>query len=186
MMRKANCKAKTKAGTPCRARAIEKGLCFFHAHPEKAAELGRDGGRKNRHRIPISSELAPCRLRSFEDVQLLLEETVNNVRQGPFDLRAANSIGFLAGRPLNMAALKSGSRSWKQSSPLTRETTLVRSNVRSPRRKPMINNKRIRNVELSLSPRQIVLLWLATVVKGTFADGGRAARSPRETIAIPF
>lgn len=96
-MLKAKCKAKTKAGTPCRAPAVEKSLCFFHAHPEKAAELGRDGGRKNRHRIPIASELAPCRLRSFEDVQLLLEEAINNVRQGPFDLRAANSIGFLAG-----------------------------------------------------------------------------------------
>jgi hypothetical protein len=96
-MRKAKCKAMTKAGTPCQAPTVEKGLCFFHAHPEKAAELGRDGGRKNRHRIPIASELAPRRLRSFEDVQSLLEETVNRVRQGPFDLRAANSIGFLAG-----------------------------------------------------------------------------------------
>src|SRR6476469_7555050 len=47
----------------------------------------------------------------------------------------------------------------------------------------MTNNKRIRNVELSLTPRQIVLLWLATVVKGTFADGGLAARPPRERIA---
>jgi hypothetical protein len=27
----------------------------------------------------------------------LLEETINRVRLGPFDLRAANSIGFLAG-----------------------------------------------------------------------------------------
>lgn len=25
------------------------GLCFFHANPNKAAELGRIGGRKNRH-----------------------------------------------------------------------------------------------------------------------------------------
>jgi hypothetical protein len=30
-------------------------------------------------------------------VSELLEETINRVRQGPFDLRAANSIGFLAG-----------------------------------------------------------------------------------------
>ena len=27
----------------------------------------------------------------------LLEETINRVRHGPFDLRAANAIGFLAG-----------------------------------------------------------------------------------------
>jgi hypothetical protein len=31
------------------------------------------------------------------DVGELLEETINRVRQGPFDLRAANAIGFLAG-----------------------------------------------------------------------------------------
>jgi hypothetical protein len=30
-------------------------------------------------------------------VSELLEETINRVRQGPFDLRAANAIGFLAG-----------------------------------------------------------------------------------------
>jgi hypothetical protein len=31
------------------------------------------------------------------EVSELLEETINRVRQGPFDLRAANAIGFLAG-----------------------------------------------------------------------------------------
>ena len=41
------CKALTKQGNPCRAAATEGGLCFFHANPNKAAELGRIGGRKN-------------------------------------------------------------------------------------------------------------------------------------------
>jgi hypothetical protein len=36
-------------------------------------------------------------LRSIGEVCELLEETINRVRQGPFDLRAANAIGFLAG-----------------------------------------------------------------------------------------
>jgi hypothetical protein len=31
------------------------------------------------------------------DVGELLEETINRVRRGPFDIRAANAIGFLAG-----------------------------------------------------------------------------------------
>jgi hypothetical protein len=30
------------------------------------------------------------------EVSELLEETINRVRQGPFDLRAANAIGYLA------------------------------------------------------------------------------------------
>ena len=36
-------------------------------------------------------------LKSIGDVSAVLEETINRVRQGPFDLRAANAIGFLAG-----------------------------------------------------------------------------------------
>ncbi len=44
--RQAWCRARTKAGHPCQAPAVER-LCFFHAHPGKLAELGRQGGRKN-------------------------------------------------------------------------------------------------------------------------------------------
>ena len=47
--REIHCKARTKAGKPCRAAATEGGLCFFHANPNKASELGRIGGRSNRH-----------------------------------------------------------------------------------------------------------------------------------------
>ena len=43
------CKGTTKGGKPCRAAATEGGLCYFHANPSKAVELGRIGGRKNRH-----------------------------------------------------------------------------------------------------------------------------------------
>jgi hypothetical protein len=41
------CKARAKSGKPCRAAATEGGLCFFHANPQKASELGRIGGRSN-------------------------------------------------------------------------------------------------------------------------------------------
>jgi hypothetical protein len=46
---KSRCKSRTKAGKPCGAAATAGGLCFFHANPNKAAELGRIGGRNNRH-----------------------------------------------------------------------------------------------------------------------------------------
>jgi hypothetical protein len=75
-------------------------LCFCHAHPEKLAELGREGGRKNRHWTSDNQDLAKKTLRSTADVASLLEETINRVRQRPFDLRAANTIGFLAGNLL--------------------------------------------------------------------------------------
>jgi len=90
------CKAKTKAGGVCQAPAVERGLCFFHAHPEKLAELGRQGGKKNRHWNPPDGDLSKIPLKSIGDVSGLLEETINRVRQGPFDLRAGNAIGFLA------------------------------------------------------------------------------------------
>jgi hypothetical protein len=91
-----NCKAKTKAGAPCQAPAVEKGLCFCHAYPEKLAELGRRGGQKNRRWNRAASDLPHRSLKSIGEVSELLEETINRVRQGPFDLRSANSIGFLA------------------------------------------------------------------------------------------
>ncbi len=49
------CKARTKNGNPCRAGATEVGLCFFHANPDKASELGRIGGRRHR---PVDGENA--------------------------------------------------------------------------------------------------------------------------------
>jgi hypothetical protein len=100
------CKARTKAGGACQAPAVERGLCFFHAHPEKLAELGRQGGKRNRHGEPADRGLPLIPLKSVGDVSGLLEETINRVRKGPFDLRAANAIGFLAG--ILLKAIDSG------------------------------------------------------------------------------
>jgi hypothetical protein len=74
---------------------VEKGLCFCHANPEKLAELGRLGGQKNR-RWKGDTGLPSRPLKSVDDIRELLEETINRVRHGPFDLRAASTIGFLA------------------------------------------------------------------------------------------
>lgn len=58
--RKVNhCKSKTKDGKSCRAAATEGGLCFFHANPNKASELGRKGGRSRRQRIPDAEMVLP-------------------------------------------------------------------------------------------------------------------------------
>ena len=53
------CKAETKSGKPCRAAATEGGLCFFHANPDKASELGRIGGRSKRYAAAESSDPLP-------------------------------------------------------------------------------------------------------------------------------
>jgi hypothetical protein len=51
------CSGLTKKGKPCRAAATEGGLCFFYANPEKAAELGRIGGRRNSRVIGVLDPL---------------------------------------------------------------------------------------------------------------------------------
>ena len=42
------CQGRTKSGAPCRAAATAGGLCYFHANPNKASELGRIGGQKKK------------------------------------------------------------------------------------------------------------------------------------------
>src|SRR5438046_1374711 len=54
------CRGTNKQGLPCRARAMESGYCYLHAHPEKAAELGRAGGRQNRHAVDGLSAPLPA------------------------------------------------------------------------------------------------------------------------------
>ena len=64
--KKSQCRALTKAGKRCRAPAGEGGLCFFHANPKKASELGRIGGRSKGYTalenidslLPLDSVLA--------------------------------------------------------------------------------------------------------------------------------
>ena len=52
-------------------------VVFFHAHPEKLAELGRQGGQKNRHWMSDGCELPTMPLKRVDDVLELLEETIN-------------------------------------------------------------------------------------------------------------
>jgi hypothetical protein len=42
------CKGTNEHGKPCGAAPTAGGLCFFHANPNKASELGRIGGRSKR------------------------------------------------------------------------------------------------------------------------------------------
>jgi hypothetical protein len=67
---------------------------------------GSAGGKRNRHWKIEDGDLPQIPLKSIGDVSGLLEETINRVRQGPFDLRVANAIGFLAG--ILLKAIDSG------------------------------------------------------------------------------
>jgi len=79
--------------------------CALHADPERAAELGSKRGRRVKFRPrPDALDLPPRPLKSAEEVCELLEETINLVRRGSLDVRAANSIGVLAGIHLKALA----------------------------------------------------------------------------------
>jgi len=71
---------------------------------ENWPELGRQGGRKNRRWRIDECGIPDRSVKSAEEVCEVLEETINRVRQGPFDLRAANTIGFLSGIQLKALA----------------------------------------------------------------------------------
>jgi general stress protein YciG len=90
----ARCKATTSSGTRCKAKPHKDGLCFFHSDPKKAAELGRKGGRRNRHsyETPLQHVTAP---ESAGDVKRMLAETMAEVRAGKMDPKLGSTLGYL-------------------------------------------------------------------------------------------
>ena len=89
------CKGITRSGKPCTAWAMEGGLCYFHANPDKAAELGRKGGLRDRHTYEQSNEpVAPPE--SAADVRRMLAETMAEVKAGRMDPKVANTAAYVA------------------------------------------------------------------------------------------
>jgi hypothetical protein len=86
------CKATAKSGNPFRAAATAGGLCFFHANPNKAAELGRMGGRKNRH--GVSPDPLPA-LNTAKSVRDAVDRLIQGVSSGQLDPRVASSLAPL-------------------------------------------------------------------------------------------
>lgn len=93
------CSVKNRNGKRCGAWAVTGATqCALHSDPKRAAEMGSKHGRRVASPSSAAALAVPLgRLKSSGEVIELLEETINRVRQGPFDLRAANSIGFLSG-----------------------------------------------------------------------------------------
>src|SRR5271157_3330232 len=90
----AQCKATTSSGERCKAKPHKDGLCFFHSDPKKAAELGRKGGRRNRHpyETPLEPVTAP---KSAGDVKRMLAEIMAEIRSGKMDPKVGSTRGYL-------------------------------------------------------------------------------------------
>jgi hypothetical protein len=89
------CKAKAKSGEPCGAAATKGGdLCYFHANPNQAAELGRIGGRS---KCPAASENADPlpTLDSALAVRETLARLIADVYAGKLNPRVAAGLAPL-------------------------------------------------------------------------------------------
>jgi hypothetical protein len=88
------CQALTKADKPCGAPAGEGGLCFFHANPSKASELGRIGGRRKRYTAGANADPLPT-LDNALAVQQVVARLVAEVYAGTIHPRVAAGLAPL-------------------------------------------------------------------------------------------
>ena len=89
------CRAKTKAGKQCKARAVEDSeFCFAHepSLAEKRAEWRRDGGRKSGKKALLAEAAA---VKTPEEVRDMLARTLEGVQRGDVDAKTANAVGYL-------------------------------------------------------------------------------------------
>ena len=88
------CSGKTKHGKPCRAAAMESGLCYLHTNPGRAAELGRIGGRKNRHVVPEVLRPLPA-MNSNAGVRAAAEQMLADMYAGRLEPKKAAGLSAL-------------------------------------------------------------------------------------------
>jgi len=98
------CKAKTKSGEPCRAAATEGGLCFFHANPKKAAELGRIGGQKKNSRARVDAAAPLPTLDTALAVRDTVARLIEDLHSGKLHPKMAS--GFSSLLSLQLRALE--------------------------------------------------------------------------------
>jgi hypothetical protein len=90
------CRARTKAGRPCAAPAVRGGAyCAIHADPNRAAELGRKGGARNRkmYHGEIQEVLVP---QSAADVRRVLAEVMAETRARKMDPKLGSTLASMA------------------------------------------------------------------------------------------
>ena len=126
-MQRDSCKAKAKSGKPCRAAATASGLCFFHANPNKVAELGRIGGRK-KSRLPAEVPGPFPRLDKVSAVQDAVEKLIADVYAGKLPPRVATGLAPLLNLQLRTVEATRiwsvDSRKWRSYWPKRRQRTI--------------------------------------------------------------
>ena len=85
------CKGKTPTGEDCRAAPTPSGLCFFHANPNKASELGRIGGRSHGRSLSEIGSALPD-LETVAAIDKALEQLILDVYAGRIDHKVAVAV----------------------------------------------------------------------------------------------
>lgn len=92
--RDSQCKGKAKSGKRCRAAATSGGLCFFHANPNKASELGRIGGRSKGLRAAEPADPLPL-LDNAVAVRDTVAKLITDVHAGKLHPKVAATLAPL-------------------------------------------------------------------------------------------
>ena len=90
------CKGTTKRGAPCKAAATPSGFCYLHSDPNRAAQLGREGGRRNRHFIEDSARPLPA-LDSVTNIRIAVGSILEDIYTGRVHPRKAAAMAPLLG-----------------------------------------------------------------------------------------
>jgi hypothetical protein len=88
------CSGRTKKGKRCGAAATAGGLCYFHANPNKASELGRIGGRSKRHAAAETVDPLPV-LNSALALRDSLARLITDVHAGKLQPKVAAGLAPL-------------------------------------------------------------------------------------------
>ena len=121
------CKAKTRAGGPCGAPAMNgSGFCVMHSG--RAAELGSKGGRRRARFSPDKLKPFPTP-KTAADVRDLLAQSMVELRAGELEPRIAGSICCLVAEFLKTLELCTIEEVVE---PLERERSLTRGLKHAP------------------------------------------------------
>ena len=120
------CSGKTKQGSDCRAAAVVgTQFCALHGDPGRAAELGRMGGRKNRHYVDVDEvKFAPPS--TPEDIRNMLSQAMADVHARKLHPRIASTLTYMA------AALLKAIESTDVQQPLARLEEGLRAKAEKP------------------------------------------------------
>lgn len=99
-----NCKGTNRRGEPCKAAATHTGYCYLHSDPSRAAQLGREGGRRNRHFIDDSARPLPS-LDSIAGIRQAISLILEDLYAGRVHPRKAAAMAPLLGPLLRAATM---------------------------------------------------------------------------------